>query len=61
MLFVTQYYYEPESGQKFRSLVAVERYLADLNDDAPLSKTLEEIMENKPLAQAFKLENHKVN
>ncbi|KAH6766184.1 methyl-CPG-binding domain 7 [Perilla frutescens var. hirtella] len=59
MNFTDKYYYEPESGQKFRSLVAIERYLAELNDDDPLSKTLEEIMENKPLAQAFKMENHK--
>lgn len=57
--FVTQYYYEPETGHKFRSLVAVKRFLAeqDENENAPLSKTLEEIMENKPLAKVFKLEN----
>ncbi|KAL1545163.1 Methyl-CpG binding domain [Salvia divinorum] len=54
-----KYYYEPQTGVKFRSLIAVEAHLAELDEDAPLSKTLEEIMENKPLAQAFKLETHK--
>ncbi|XP_041995644.1 methyl-CpG-binding domain-containing protein 7-like isoform X2 [Salvia splendens] len=54
-----KYYYEPETGVKFRSLIAVEAHLAELDEDAPLSKTLEGIMENKPIAQAFKLENHK--
>ncbi|KAG6433464.1 hypothetical protein SASPL_105078 [Salvia splendens] len=54
-----KYYYEPETGVKFRSLIAVEAHLAELDEDAPLSKTLEGIMENKPLAQAFKMENHK--
>ncbi|KAI3450436.1 hypothetical protein Pfo_007101 [Paulownia fortunei] len=53
-----KYYYEPGTGQKFRSLVAVERYLAELEENAPLSKALEEIKENKPLAKVFKLENH---
>ncbi|KAL8501698.1 hypothetical protein ACS0TY_020991 [Phlomoides rotata] len=55
-----KYYYEPETGQKFRSLVAVEKFLAELDEkeNAPLSKTLEEIMENKPLAKVFKLEHH---
>lgn len=61
MPFVAQYYCEPETGLKFRSLIAIERYLAGLDEDAPLSTTLEEIMENKPLARAFKLENHKVS
>lgn len=56
-----QYYYEPESGIKFRSLIAVERYLAEVDEDAPLSKTLEGIMKNKPLSQAFKVENIKVS
>ncbi|PIN24352.1 Methyl-CpG binding transcription regulator [Handroanthus impetiginosus] len=56
-----KYYYEPGMGQKFRSLVAVERYLEELDDDAPLSKALEEIKENKPLAKIFKLENHNKN
>ncbi|KAG6417973.1 hypothetical protein SASPL_120170 [Salvia splendens] len=54
-----KYYCEPETGLKFRSLIAIERYLAELDEDAPLSRTLEGIMENKPLARAFKLENHK--
>lgn len=56
-----QYYYEPESGVKFRSLIAVERYLAEVDEEAPLSKTLAEIKENKPLSQAFKVENIKVS
>ncbi|KAL1558656.1 Methyl-CpG binding domain [Salvia divinorum] len=59
MKVTDKYYCEPETGVKFRSLIAIERYLAELDEDAPLSKTLEEIMENKPLAKAFKLENHK--
>ena len=46
---------------KFRSLIAVEAHLAELDEDAPLSKTLEGIMENRPIAQAFRLENHKVS
>ncbi|XP_041992846.1 methyl-CpG-binding domain-containing protein 7-like isoform X2 [Salvia splendens] len=56
---VEEYYCEPETGLKFRSLIAIQRYLAGLDEDAPLSRALEEIMENKPLARAFKLENHK--
>ncbi|KAL3850702.1 hypothetical protein ACJIZ3_012584 [Penstemon smallii] len=50
-----RYYYEPETGQKFRSLVAVARYL---EENAPLSKALEEIKENKPLSKVFKTKNH---
>ncbi|KAL0417828.1 UNVERIFIED_CONTAM: Methyl-CpG-binding domain-containing protein 7 [Sesamum radiatum] len=53
-----KYYYEPHTGQKFRSLVAVERYLTELEENEPLSKALEEIKENKPLSKIFKLENH---
>ncbi|KAK6123443.1 hypothetical protein DH2020_042808 [Rehmannia glutinosa] len=52
-----KYYYEPGTGQKFRSLVSVERHLAELEENAPLSKALEEIKENKPLSKVFKLEN----
>ncbi|GFP82355.1 methyl-cpg-binding domain-containing protein 7 [Phtheirospermum japonicum] len=52
-----KYYYEPETGRKFRSLVAVERHLAELDENAPLAKTLEEIKENKPLSKVFKLES----
>lgn len=54
-----QYYYEPETGVKFRSLIAVERYLAELDEDAPLSKTFGEILEKK--SQAFKMEDFKVS
>lgn len=56
-----QYYYEPETGVKFRSLIAVERYLVELDEDAPLSKTFGEILEKKPPSQAFKVENFKVS
>ncbi|KAL3625895.1 Methyl-CpG binding domain [Castilleja foliolosa] len=52
-----KYYYEPETGRKFRSLVAVERHLAELEDNAPLAKALEEIKENRPLSKVFKLVN----
>uniref|UniRef100_A0A5B7BSW6 Putative methyl-CpG-binding domain-containing protein 7 isoform X2 n=1 Tax=Davidia involucrata TaxID=16924 RepID=A0A5B7BSW6_DAVIN len=40
-----KYYYEPGTGRKFRSLISVERYLAEIN-------------ENTPLSEAFKLANH---
>ncbi|KAL7153713.1 hypothetical protein ABFS83_04G187000 [Erythranthe nasuta] len=53
-----KYYYEPGTGQKFRSLVAVERHLAELEENSPLSKALEKIKENRPLSKVFKLENH---
>ncbi|KAK6142198.1 hypothetical protein DH2020_003010 [Rehmannia glutinosa] len=55
--WTSKYYYEPGTGRKFRSLVAVERHLAELEENAPLSKALEEIKENKPLSKVFKLEN----
>ncbi|KAK6163216.1 hypothetical protein DH2020_000080 [Rehmannia glutinosa] len=55
--WTSKYYYEPGTGRKFRSLVAVERHLAELEENAPLSKALEEIQENKPLSKVFKLEN----
>lgn len=56
---IDKYYYEPETGQKFRSLVSVERYLAELEgDDVPLSKALAEIKENKLMSKVFQLDNH---
>ncbi|KAG8387809.1 hypothetical protein BUALT_Bualt02G0059700 [Buddleja alternifolia] len=60
--FSDKYYYEPGTGRKFRSLVSVEKYLAELDENAPLSKALEEIKENKkPLSKNFKLENYTKN
>lgn len=50
-----QYYYEPETGQKFRSRIAAQRYLAEMRENVPLSSTLEELKENKPLSKMFKL------
>ncbi|EPS60376.1 hypothetical protein M569_14429, partial [Genlisea aurea] len=54
--FADKYYLEPGTGQKFRSLVAVQRYFEEENE--PLSKALEEIKEKKPLSKLFKLEYH---
>nr|XP_043637763.1 methyl-CpG-binding domain-containing protein 7-like [Erigeron canadensis] len=54
--YVDKIYHEPGTGQKFRSLLAVQRYLAYLEDNSPLSVVLEEIKENNlPLSKAFKL------
>ncbi|XP_016462368.1 methyl-CpG-binding domain-containing protein 7 isoform X1 [Nicotiana tabacum] len=53
--FVDKYYYEPGTGQKFRSRIAAQRYLAEMREDVPLSATLEELKENKPLSKMFKL------
>ncbi|KAL2470447.1 Methyl-CpG-binding domain-containing protein 7 [Abeliophyllum distichum] len=56
---IDKYYYEPETGQKFRSLVSVERYLEELvEDDVPLSKALAEIKENKLMSKVSQLGNH---
>ncbi|KAI8523879.1 hypothetical protein RHMOL_Rhmol13G0106100 [Rhododendron molle] len=35
---VEEYYYEPGTGRKFRSLLSVQRYLAEVGEDAPLSQ-----------------------
>ncbi|XP_047323024.1 methyl-CpG-binding domain-containing protein 7-like isoform X2 [Impatiens glandulifera] len=43
-----KYYYEPGTGQKFRSLVAVERYLSAMD------------IENAPLSKMFNLGNKRV-
>ncbi|CAK9168918.1 unnamed protein product [Ilex paraguariensis] len=66
-----KYYYEPGTGRKFRSLIAVERHLAEQTENAPLSMglaehtenapqpmALAEFNENVPLSMAFKLGNH---
>ncbi|XP_076899560.1 uncharacterized protein LOC143553443 [Bidens hawaiensis] len=51
-----KYYYEQGTGQKFRSLLAVERYVTQMEENLPLSAVLEEIREkNLPLSKAFKL------
>ncbi|KAK1437066.1 hypothetical protein QVD17_02851 [Tagetes erecta] len=51
-----KYYYEVRTGQKFRSLLAVERHITQLEENLPLSVVLEEIREKKlPLSKAFKL------
>lgn len=60
---VAQYYYEPDTGRKFRSQVSVRRHLAelkeDMKEDVPLTAALEEIKENRPLSKAFKFSNHR--
>ncbi|KAK3004017.1 hypothetical protein RJ639_017992, partial [Escallonia herrerae] len=68
-----KYYYEPGTGQKFRSLVAVEKHLTELKENTPLSQALADLKEystplskalaelkeyNTPLAKAFKLRSH---
>lgn len=56
MNFVLQYYYEPGTGQKFRSLSAARKHLAELEENFPLSDVLEDLKENNlPLSKAFKL------
>ncbi|KAI3732830.1 hypothetical protein L1987_64039 [Smallanthus sonchifolius] len=51
-----KYYYEQGTGQKFRSLLAVERHITQVEENLPLSVVLEEIKENNlPLSKAFKL------
>ncbi|KAL4587651.1 hypothetical protein LXL04_000523 [Taraxacum kok-saghyz] len=55
---IDRYYYEPGTGQKFRSLIAVQKHLSELDENAPLSLVLEELRENNlPIAKAFKLSN----
>ncbi|CAH1434333.1 unnamed protein product [Lactuca virosa] len=55
---IDRYYYEPGTGQKFRSLTAVQKHIAELEENAPLSVVLEELRENNlPIAKAFKLSN----
>ncbi|KAA8549228.1 hypothetical protein F0562_000912 [Nyssa sinensis] len=36
-----KYYYEPGTGRKFRSLVSVEKYLAEIDENIPLSEAFE--------------------
>ncbi|PHT98073.1 Methyl-CpG-binding domain-containing protein 6 [Capsicum chinense] len=55
---VDKYYYEPGTGLKFRSRIAAQRYLAEMREDVPLSASLEELKENKPLSKMFKLHHH---
>ncbi|KAJ9565363.1 hypothetical protein OSB04_001329 [Centaurea solstitialis] len=53
-----QYYHEPGTGQRFRSMVAVQKHLEQLEENSPLSVVLEEMRENMlPLSKAFKLSN----
>ncbi|KAM7522233.1 hypothetical protein LguiA_012135 [Lonicera macranthoides] len=49
-----KYYYEPGTGQKFRSLVAVKKYLAELKEKAAVEKPLaEELRENAQLSEVL--------
>ncbi|KAI3682430.1 hypothetical protein L1987_82407 [Smallanthus sonchifolius] len=53
---IDRYYYEPRTGHKFRSLQSVQKHLAELEENSPLSVILEELRENNlPLSKAFKL------
>ncbi|XP_076932274.1 methyl-CpG-binding domain-containing protein 7-like isoform X2 [Bidens hawaiensis] len=56
---VDRYFYEPGTGQQFRSLPSVHKHLAELEeeeDNSPLSVVLEELKEKKlPLSKAFKV------
>ncbi|KAL8145445.1 hypothetical protein AgCh_003565 [Apium graveolens] len=50
------YYHEPGTGRKFGSLLSVQRYLAEQNENDTLSETLAELKEyNMPLSRAFKI------
>lgn len=54
--YIDKYYYEPGTGQRFRSMVAVQKHLEELEENSPLSVVLEEMRENiLPLSKAFKL------
>ncbi|XP_076905813.1 methyl-CpG-binding domain-containing protein 7-like [Bidens hawaiensis] len=54
---IDRYFYEPGTGQQFRSLPSVRKHLAELEEDnSPLSVVLEELKENNlPLSKAFKV------
>ncbi|PWA61955.1 DNA-binding domain-containing protein [Artemisia annua] len=53
--YADKYYYEP-GGQKFRSMLAAQKYLAEVEENSPLSVVLEEIKEKSlPLSKAFKI------
>ncbi|GKD53043.1 methyl-CpG-binding domain-containing protein 7-like protein isoform X2 [Tanacetum coccineum] len=69
---VDRYYYEPGTGKKFRSLSSVQRHLAELQEDSPLSAKLQEgsrlsaVLEelrdnNAPISKAFNLASSKKN
>ncbi|KAJ9543638.1 hypothetical protein OSB04_023345 [Centaurea solstitialis] len=59
---VDRYYYEPRTGQRFRSLIAAQKHLAEQEENSPLSVILEELIENNlPLSKAFKLRSSKKN
>ncbi|GJR93902.1 methyl-CpG-binding domain-containing protein 7-like protein isoform X1 [Tanacetum coccineum] len=57
--YADKYYYEP-GGQKFRSMLAAQKYLAEVEENSPLSVVLEEIKEKSlPLSKAFKINSPK--
>ncbi|GAA0151911.1 hypothetical protein LIER_10526 [Lithospermum erythrorhizon] len=58
---VDRYYYEPETGRRFRSHAAALRYLAESDETRPLSHSYEVLEENVPLSKMFKLEWHRKN
>jgi hypothetical protein len=64
--YTDKYYYEPGTGQKFRSLLAVKNYLSEPEENEADEKTLAEELEdlkecNTPLSKAFKLPRHHKN
>ncbi|KAD0215465.1 hypothetical protein E3N88_44612 [Mikania micrantha] len=53
-----RYFYEPGTGHKFRSLLSVQKHLAELEENSPLSVVLEGLRENNlPLSKAFRSAN----
>nr|GMD24018.1 methyl-CpG-binding domain-containing protein 7-like isoform X1 [Ipomoea batatas] len=53
---VDKYYYEPGTGQKFRSIVAVEKHLAEFGEHhhIPLSESQQLLNQNRLLSNKFK-------
>lgn len=52
-----KYYYEPGTGRKFRSLVSVQRYLAEEGENAPLSLMFKSANRVKKKISSGKLKN----
>ncbi|XP_057480136.1 methyl-CpG-binding domain-containing protein 7-like isoform X2 [Actinidia eriantha] len=56
-----KYYYEPGTRRKFRSLISVERYLAEEADNAPLSQVFKLDSRAKNFGSRKKIFREKVN
>ncbi|XP_057483113.1 methyl-CpG-binding domain-containing protein 7 [Actinidia eriantha] len=59
--YADKYYYEPGTGRKFRSLISVERYLAEEGDNAPLSQLFKLDSRVKNFGSRKKVFKEKVN